>query len=157
MISLKADLQRAMAHLLDLLREILASIHEERIVVGREEIQSLKDILDRRGVLLEVYAHSYKGFVHILCAMRKISVSNYSLMEHLEWLHAYLDAEDCELLLLSEQLVGIEQELEVETKSLLNFQQYRTAISQSFNSFLVKESPKLARITVGVVENEEDI
>lgn len=156
MISLKADLQSLMEHLLNLSREILASIHEERIVVGLEEIHHVKDILNRREELVEVYGKCYKDFLHILKSMREIPFSNYSLIEELEWLHTHLDAEDFELLLLSEQLVRVEQELETETQSLINFQKFRLAVGHPMSPYLLKELPKPVRLAVGLVEENEE-
>lgn len=157
MISLKADLQSLMEHLLVLSREILASIHEERIVVALEEIQHVKDVLNRREELVEVYGKCYKDFLHILKSMRNVPVSNGSLIEELDWLHNNLDAEDFELLLLSEQLVRVEQEMETETQSLINFQKFRLAVGHPASSYLLKESPKPVRLAIGLADEEENL
>lgn len=156
LLLLKDELQSVMKHLLDLLREILASIHEERIVLGRDEIHQIQDVLSRRQNLLEAFDHCYKDFVHFLHTMTEDLAANFSLSEGLEWLQIHLDAEDVELLLLSEQLVRLGQEMQTETKTLIGFLEHKSAFGSPLTAYFTKIAPKPARVAVGLVDEDEE-
>ena len=153
---LKENLSAVMQRLLDLLREILATIHEERIVLGYDEIHQIKDILSRRQELLSVFDQGSKDFVDHLHQMTEDLVHEFSLTEGLEWLQKYLEAEDVELLLLCEQLVRAGQEMQRETQTLISVLEHKSAFGSQLNSYFTKIIPKPARVAIGLADEDED-
>lgn len=157
MTFIKNELQSVMKHLLELLREILASIHEERITIGRDEMHQIQHVLNRRQNLLEAFDHCYKDFVHFLHTMTGDLAEDFSLAEGLEWLQIHLDLEDFELLLLSEQLIRLGKEMQTETKTLISFLEHKSAFRSSVNSYFTKIEVKPTRIAVGLADAEEEL
>lgn len=156
MSDLKENLQVVMRHLLDLLREILASVHEERIAMGSDDMSYIRDVLMKRQDLLEVFDEYYQDFVKFLHSMAGDLAVNFSLAEGLEWLQIHLEAEDLELLLLSEQLARVGQEMQAETKALISFLEHKSAFGLSLNSYFTKISPKPVRVPVGLVDDNDE-
>lgn len=152
---LKENLEVVMKQLLDLLREILASIHEERIVLGRNEIQKIKEVLDSRQELMDVFNSRYQEFISFLHSMTEDLSADFSLSEGLEWLQVHLNAEDVELLLLSEQLVSMGKEMQTETQTLISFLEHKSAFEKPLDSYLVKLSPKSVRAAVGLADDDD--
>jgi len=154
-VVLKENLQTVMKHLLDLLREILASIHEERIIVGRDEMSQMQDVLMRRQELLKVFDECYVDFVTFFKILTNDLPNGFSLNQALEWLQLHLDAEDVELLLLGEQLIRVAQEMQIETKTLISVAEHKSAFGPSLSAFFIKLPSKSARIAVGLIDQEE--
>ncbi|HEV8050972.1 MAG TPA: hypothetical protein VGP47_00640 [Parachlamydiaceae bacterium] len=153
---LKENLEVVMKQLLDLLREILSSIHEERIVIGRNEIRKIKEVLESRQELMDVFNMRYKEFISFLHHMTEELATDFSLSEGLEWLQIHLKAEDVELLLLSEQLVSMGKEMQAETKTLISFLEHKSAFERPLDSYLIKLSPKPSRVAIGLADDDED-
>ena len=154
--ALKENLEVVMKQLLDLLREILASIHEERIVLGRNEIQKIKEVLEARQELMDVFNSRYQEFIFFLHKMTEELAADFSLSEGLEWLQIHLNAEDVELLLLSEQLVSMGKEMQTETQTLISFMEHKSAFERPVDSYLIKLSPKPLRVAIGLADDDPD-
>lgn len=154
--AIKDHLQDVMKHLLDLLREILASVHEERIVLEHDDIKRIQDVLKRRQDLLEAFIERYKDFIYLLHNLTEDLLHQFSLAEGLEWLQTNLNPEDVELLLLSEQLVSVGQEMQTETKTLISFLEYKSAFGSPLTAYLTKIKPKPARVAVGLMDYDEE-
>lgn len=156
MAALKENLEVVMKRLLDLLREIVSTIHEERIVIGRNEIRKIKDVLESRQELMDAFNIRYQEFISFLHHMTEELAADFSLTEGLEWLQIHLNAEDVELLLLSEQLVSMGKEMQAETKTLLSFLEHKSAFASTVGSHLVKLNPKPLRAAIGLADDDEN-
>lgn len=152
--ALNESLEAVMKRLLDLLREILGTIHEEHIALAQDDNNKIKDVLKRREELFTAFDLHYKDFALFLQSMNGTLENNFSLTDGLESLQMHLEPEDVELLLLSDQLARVSQEMQTATQTLISFLEHKSAFGPHLRSYFTKIAPKPARIAVGLVEDD---
>ena len=152
----KEKIQPLMARLLELLREILVSVHEERLMLDRDVIQPLGEILDRRQTLFEAFEVCYRQFADFVDLFSTHAPKVQTLAECLERLQNHLEAEDMELLLLIEQLSCISKEMQGETSSLVHLLERKSSSLATHGLVLQKIAPQPVRVAIGLAEPDEE-
>lgn len=126
---IKQELQGVMLRQLELLREILACIHEERLGIETDHISGINEILERRQQLLESFEEFHQKFTAIMSTLTGIHEKKLPFLQSLEQIQKYLRPEDFELLLLIEQLSCITKEMTGETNSLVHILELKSGTS----------------------------
>ena len=152
--SSKSELQRVMAHLLRILREILTTVHEERVILDADLVRPIASIIKARQDLLDTFDTDSQHFTKFVSSLAGHPENHFSFAEGLEWLKGYLPAEDVELILLNEHLAYLTAEMQDETKSLLHTLECKSAYTSLRNPLIKKAPTHTHQLAIGVLEVE---
>lgn len=150
----KQELESLMPRLLELLREILASIHQERMYLENDAIASLKELLERRQKLLEAFEDCNQKFADFVPKSHKETLS---FLQGLERIQELLLPEDVELLLLIEQLTCITKEMMGETNSLIHLLEFKSATSHPHGLILKKAVVQPSKLAIGLADDDQNV
>lgn len=151
----KRELHGVMSRLLELLREILASVHEEQIIIENDRISGLAPLLERRQQLLNIFQDCYLQFADVTSTLPSLPEEELSLLQMLEHIQILLCPDDVDLLLLVDQLVCIVKEMQGETNTLVHFLELKSAALHPRNMLVRKVSPPQVRLAVEVAEEDQ--
>lgn len=149
----KSELQGLMSRLLDLMREILASIHEEHIILESDQLSTLDSLIEHRQKLIDRYENYYNQFNGLTSSLFEFSSEELSFFQILEHIKNHLLPEDLELLLLIDQLACIIKEMQGKTNNLVNFLEIKSANLYTHNMLIKKVSTPQVRLAVEVADD----
>lgn len=151
----KQELQSVMLRQLELLREILSSIHEERLGIETDHISGINELLERRQQLLVSFEEYHQKFTDIISPLTGTHEVNLPFLQHLEQIQKFLGPEDFELLLLIEQLSCITKEMTGETNSLVHMLELKSGTSHLRGLAIKKVAPVTLRTVVGLADDDQ--
>ena len=144
-----------MGSLIDMFRQILSCIHEERIAIVRQDYASLEQILEKRQNLIQTSDPLIANILSLVGSLSNGVTEKYSFTESLEWLSNHLSADNLDLLLFAGQLSVITLEIKQHTRSLLAALENQSAHSTHAQNYLVKISDKPVKAALMTVEADD--
>jgi hypothetical protein len=157
---IKQELQESMERQLAILRNILASFHQEQAALMQENYLALRGIVEDRLHFIEVFQEWNGRFLKSMEMLSekskttKPAVVDDAFAAALEQLRSSLKPDDVELLLLNGQLRDILGEIQRETGNLLHFVEHPPALNECYLQKL--PLPHLAPVALALIEQGQE-
>lgn len=149
---IKADSLETTGRLIQILRQILTCIQEERTALFRQEWTVLESVLAKRQDLIQTSTHLIDRFIRNVQQLSNGALADCSLLEGLNWLRENAPADAIDLLLYAGQLAVLATEVRQQTRSLLTSLENRSASSAQAQMYLTRIEAKPVKTALLVAD-----